>query len=128
MNQTAIIPVGVKTSKLITAWGHATLGKPTLPVEKKNPVSNVPWARSGDDNLFINTVAKHITRSGTNNAIIRSKTDYVIGQGFLIERTDGKPYKKGENQKLEDWMDKINTKGETLLTVITKFSFDYIGM
>jgi len=40
-----------------TAITEETLAKAIqVAIEKKNPTTNVAWAKSGDDNLFINTL------------------------------------------------------------------------
>jgi hypothetical protein len=78
-------------------------------------VSDGKFWRWGDDNLFPNALAQLSRRSTTHRRIINDKADYISGKGFAFDPSE---------ERLGDFIQRVNGSGETLRQVLNKLAFD----
>lgn len=78
-------------------------------------VSSPTFWRWGSDNMFPYSLAVMARRSTTHRRIINDKADYIAGKGF---NHDEGLY------ALEEFIGRVNGRGETLRQIIQKLAFD----
>ncbi len=102
-----------------------TIGKlpPREPEVKK---LKTPWVPFFEDsgNAFIRQLVDYYERSSTHRTAINTKVVYTVGNGFIVSRKDGKPYKV--DVALEEYLNEVNADGESLYELLEKWALDYI--
>lgn len=104
---------------------------PTATVENKN-INDVrsAWVPyfNGSNNTYPNELAERARRSTTHNSIIKSKTNYTVGQGWTFTVNDD-PKKKYElEDSLVEFLDNANNDNESLLKVFKMVAEDYVKL
>lgn len=78
--------------------------------------SNLDWILYGEDNLYPNKLIEFANKSALHNAIIMSKIDNVVGNGFMTDDLDPKTIKFLEQPNPNESFDDI----------FRKIAYDYI--
>ena len=117
------------TSKKINRiLGYSSLDKigkipPAEPAVGKLKTQWIPFFED-TRNTFINQLVGYYERSSTHRTAINTKVIYTIGDGFIINRKDGEPYKYDE--AFENYINEINAEGESLYELLSRWALDYI--
>ena len=114
--------------KKINAVWLATIQQPKLPIETdKNKDFRGKWTPffKNDNNTFPNDCAKRAKRSSTHNALIESKVGYIVGNGFTYLR-NGEAIDIEKEKGFKDYIESINSYGETLIDIYTKCARDLV--
>ena len=114
--------------KKINAVAMTKVQQPMLPIEtdKKKDFRGdwVPFFKN-DKNMFPNDCAKRAKRSSTHNALIESKVGYIVGNGFTYSR-NGEALDIEKEQGFTDYINSINSYGESLIDIYTKCARDLV--
>lgn len=96
------------------------------PLETNVATLKTKWMPFFEDsgNTFINQLVAFYERSSTHRTAINTKVVYTVGDGFIVNRVDGQPYKN--DNRLEDYLHQVNAYGETLYELFNKWALDYI--
>ena len=100
-----------------------------MPEEKsKKRDVNTEWIPFFKDsnNTYINDLAKRAKRSSTHASILSSKLSYILGDGIQIIRKDLEPYEDGDNPKLEEYLNSINSYDESIEEVFSRLAYDFL--
>lgn len=74
------------------------------------------FQRFGTDNLFPQAIGDINRQGGTHRSILKYKTIYVTGRGFLVDES---------NDQLAEYIKRVNNQNEDLRKVFKKLAFDY---
>ncbi len=87
-----------------------------LPVVKENKASG-GYLTYGEENDYPNYLLNLFANSALHAAIVSGKVDYVIGNGLASE---------SGNTKIQAFIEKCNSKGDSLNDVFRKCCYDYM--
>jgi hypothetical protein len=104
-------------------------GKPNATVENKNFQDvRSKWLPFFKDNTntYPNNLAERARRSTTHGAIIKSKTNYAVGQGFGYAINEEKVFKEDLDPNIIEFLNNANNDRESLISIYEQAAGDYV--
>jgi hypothetical protein len=102
-------------------YNNTTVPSRAMKYDEKLPI--IPFYKE-DGNGFIQTLIEIAGRAATHKACLNIKHKMACGDGIIINRKDGQPYVT--NTALEEFLDKVNSNGETAMDIISRMLYDEI--
>lgn len=119
-----------KDNKKINISMESIMNLATVDMPRINETESfTDWIKWDTNNLFPEKLIDGLNSSPTHNSIILTKSQMTSGKRILITPENkgllGRFFKKGENKKTQDFIDKANDNGESLKDIINKLGKDY---